>query len=328
MILHSLSERRRKLLAGAGALAFCGAWPDRATAKDGRPIRLIMPFSSGGPTDAVARTIAAAMSTHLGVPIVVDNKAGANGVIAADYVAKAPPDGTTLLYHTSAFTLGAALTAKLPYDPLKDFTYIGMTTSVPLVLLVRADFPANDPKQFIAELRASPDKHSYGCVLRSIVHIAPEQMFLTLGVKATPIPYKGTAPAVVDLIGGQIQFAFDAVNSALPHIQGGKVKAIGVASLKRITVLPDVPTFDETVLPGFQAGTWGGIMAPRNTPPDIVEPIHKALLATLAEPAIRQQFESQGQQIIGSSPEQYASFVRDEIQRWQKVVAAINIPLD
>lgn len=326
MNAHERAQARRaalRILAGSAALA---ALPLRA--QPGKAIRMILPFSAGGPTDAVARSIAASLSTQLGQPFAVENKTGANGVIASEFVARSPADGNTLLYHTSAFSLEAALGKNLPYDPLKDFSYVGMTTSTPLVLLVQPDFPARTPAEFIAQLKANPGKFSYGAVLRSIVHIAPEQLFHALGVKAVVVPYRGTAPALVDLMGGQLQFAFDAVNSALPHIRSGRVRAIAISSPQRSALLPDVATFSETVLPGFDAGTWGGIMAPAGTPAETVARIHKALSATLAEPGFRSQLEAQGLRVVGGSPEQYLAFVRDEIVRWKQVASSAKIALD
>ncbi len=320
------SINRRSALRGlAGTVAFA-ALP--VSAQQTNALRMVLPFSAGGPTDAVARNITQSMSTQLGVPFVVENRTGANGAIASAYVAKAPADGNTLLYHTSAFTLEAALVKNLSYDPLTDFSYIGLTTSTPLVLLVRSDFPAHTPAEFIAAMKASPGKLNYGAVIRSIVHVAPEQLFHALGVKAVAVPYKGTAPALVDLMGGQLQFAFDAVNSALPHVRGGRVRAIAVTSREKLSVLPETPTFAETVLPGFEAGTWGGIMAPAATPQEKVTRLNQALRETLANSAFRSQLESQGLRIIGGSPEQARNFIRDDIARWKQVAASTSLPTE
>jgi len=320
-----VSARRgalRVLAAGAATMSL----PLRA--QTAKAIRMILPFSAGGPTDSVARSIAASLSSQLGQPFAAENRTGANGVIASELVARSPADGNTLLYHTSAFSLAAAVGKNLPFDPLRDFSYVGMTTSTPLVLLVHPDFPARTPAEFIAQLKANPGKFSYGAVLRSIVHVAPEQLFHALGVKAVVVPYRGTAPAVVDLMGGQLQFAFDAVNSALPHIRSGRVRAIAMASLQRSPLLPEVATLAESVLPGFEAGTWGGILAPAGTPPETIARIHKALSATLADPGFRSQLEAQGLRIVGGSPEQFFAFVRDEIARWKQVVGSAKIPLE
>ncbi|MCU0921626.1 MAG: tripartite tricarboxylate transporter substrate binding protein [Burkholderiaceae bacterium] len=323
MIQKTTSISRRNSLRCLAGAAAAVALPLRA--QPTTAVRMILPFSAGGPTDAVARNITQSLSTQLGVPFVVENRTGANGAIASAYVAKAPADGNTLLYHTSAFTLEAALLKNLPYDPIKDFSYVGLTTSTPLVLLVRSDFPGRTPAEFISAMKANPGKFNYGAVIRSIVHVAPEQLFHALGVRAVAVPYKGTAPALVDLIGGQLQFAFDAVNSALPHIRGGRVRAIAVTSRDRLAVLPEVPTFAETVLPEFEAGTWGGIMAPSGTPEEKVARLNEALQATLADVALRGQFEAQGLRIIGGSPEQARNFVRDDIARWKRVAATTHV---
>jgi len=320
------SIARRRTLACLTGLACTAALPLRA--QPDTAVRMPLPFSAGGPTDAVARNITTLMSNHLGVPFVVENKVGANGAIASAFVAKAPPTGDTLLYHTSAFTLEAALRKNLPYDPLTDFTYIGLTTSTPLVLLVQADFAARTPAEFMETLKANPGKLNYGAVIRSIVHVAPEQLFSSLGVKALAVPYKGTAPALVDLMGGQVNFAFDAVNSALPHIRGGRLRPIAVTSRERLPVLPDVPTFSETVLPGFEAGTWGGIMAPAGLPHDKLTRLHQALAAALADSAFRSQVASQGLRVVGGTPEQMRTFIADDIARWKQVAASANLPIE
>ena len=326
MLTAEVTKTRRRVLQGIAATPL--ALGLRAHAQTSRPIRLVAPFSAGGPTDSVARTIAASMANELGQPVIVENKAGANGVIAAEHVANSAPDGHTLLYHTSAFTTGAALAKHLPYDPINDFAFVGMTTSVPLVLLVHPNSPARTPAEFAAHLKANPGKLTYGAVLQSIVHVAPEQMFHALGAKAVAVPYKGTAPALTDLIGQQIDFAFDAINSALPFVQGGRLRAIGIASLQRVKVLPDVPTFAETILPGFEAGTWGGVMAPARTPPDTVTRLNRTLLATLAVPAFRDQLEKQGLRIVGGSPAEFRAFVADEIARWKKVASTTRFTTD
>lgn len=324
---HQVSARRtrRQILKGAASAVAATALPARAQVD---ALRVVLPFSAGGPTDAAARSIAASMSNHLGQAIVVENRTGANGAIAASFVARSPADGNTLLYHTSAFTLEAALSKAPAYDPLADFTYVGLTTSAPLVLLVHPDFPARTPADFIARLKAAPGKFNYGAVIRSIVHVAPEQLFHSLGVKAVAVPYKGTAPALVDLMAGQLQFAFDAVNSALPHVKGGRVRALAIASRERSTVLPEVVTFAETVLPGFEAGTWGAMMGPAGVPADRIARLHQALARTLQEPAFRGQFEAQGLRILGGTPEQCREFVASDVARWKQVAATTNLPTE
>ena len=321
--MASLSRRKAlACLAGLGAAAVLPAGAQPAA------VKMVLPFSPGGPTDAVARSITQSLSTQTGMPFVVENKLGANGAIASAFVAKAPADGNTLLYHTSAFSLEAAFSKNLQFDPLADFTFIGLTTTTPMVLLVRNDFPARTPAEFIAALKARPGKYNYGAVIRSIVHVAPEQMFHALGVKALAVPYKGTAPAVVDLMGNQLDFVFDVVNSALPHIRSGRLRAIGIASRERVAVLPDLPTFNETVLPGFEAGTWGALMGPAGLPQDKVQRLNRALTNILADPSFRAQADTNGLRIVGGSPEQARNFVRDDIARWKQVAATANIPLE
>lgn len=317
--------RRRILQGAAGAAAAIGqpSWAQMSKA-----IRFVLPFSAGGPTDGAARTIAASLSNNLGQTIVVENRAGASGAIAAAFVANAPPDGNTLLYHTSAFTLEAALNKAPAYDPLTDYTYIGLTTSSPLLLLVHPEFPPRTPAEFIARMKAAPGKFNYGAVIRSIVHVAPEQLFHALGVKAVAVPYKGTAPALVDLMAGQLQFAFDPINSSLPHIRSGRVRALAVAARERSPVLPDLPTFAETVLPGFEAGTYGVLMGPAGMAAEKVARLNQALAKTMQEPAFRSQLENQGLHILGGSPEQCREYVRNDFARWKQVAATTNLPTE
>jgi tripartite-type tricarboxylate transporter receptor subunit TctC len=316
---------RRKALACLAGFAAAAALPVRAQTG---AVKMVLPFSPGGPTDAVARSITQSLSTQVGVPFVVENKLGANGAIASAFVAKAQPDGNTLLYHTSAYSLEAAFNKGLQFDPLADFTFIGLTTTTPMVLLVKNDFPARTPQEFIAALKANPSKYNYGTVIRSIVHVAPEQMFHALGVKALAVPYKGTAPAVVDLMGNQLDFAFDVVNSALPHIRSGRLRAIGIASRERVAVLSDLPTFNETVLPGFEAGTWGALIGPAGLPQDKVQRLNRALATILADADFRAQADKQGLRIVGGTPEQARNFIRDDIARWKQVAATTNLPLE
>jgi len=323
---HLNASNRRRLLEALAAGAAFAALPTRA--QTANAIRLVLPFSAGGPTDAAARTIAASMATQLGRPIVVENKPGANGAIAANFVARSAPDGSTLLYHTSAFTLEAALSKAPAYDPLTDFSHVGLTTSTPLVLLVQPDFLAQTPAEFISRLKAAPGRFSYGAVIRSIVHVAPEQLFHATGVKVVAVPYKGTAPALVDLMGGQVQFAFDAVNSALAHIRGGRLRAVAITSRERSPLLPDVLTIAESVLPGFEAGTFGVLLGPAGMPPEQVTRLNQALTSTLQEASFRSQLESQGLRLLGGSPEQCRSFVRDDLARWKHVAATTNLPTE
>jgi tripartite-type tricarboxylate transporter receptor subunit TctC len=316
----------RAMAVGGGMAAM--SRPSHAQAFPTKPIRFVLPFPAGGPTDAVARSIGSSMGAMLGQPVVIENKPGGAGLVAAESVIRSPADGHTLHYCSSAFATSAALTRRMPFDPIRDFAFIGSTTSGPLALIVHPDFPAKTPKEFIEVLRANPGKYSYAVVNRAITEAGPAQVLNALGLRAVAVPYKGSAQGITDLVGGQVQFAMDVVNSAMPFIRDGRVRVLAVATTDRYAPLPNVPTVSESMLPGYEAGTWGGLMAPAGTPPAVIAQLNKALQATLADPDMRAKLEGQGLQILGGSPESFRDLVAREIERWRKVAIDANIPIE
>ena len=325
--MHSIaSPQRRKLLGlvAGGTLAH----PFASTAQDypSRPIRMILPFPPGGPTDVVGRLIATRLAEQLGQPVAPENRAGANGVIAAEAVARAPADGHTLLFNSSSFAISASLGARLPYDPLKDFTGAAWITTVPLLLAVRPDFPAQSVRALVELLRANPGKHSYGSGgTGTITHIVPVQLMQAANLEVLHVPYKGSAPAMTDLIGGQLSFNVDAVSSALSFVQSGRVRAIAVTSAQRLPALPDVPTIAETWIPGFDAGTFNGLLAPAGTPRAVIERIQRAVAQILTGNDLRRQLESRGAIVMDRTAAQYDAHIRAEIERWTRVIKAADI---
>lgn len=322
--------RRRALMAlgGIAAAAASGAAPAQS-GYPSKPLRMVIGFPAGGPTDNIARLLAVKLSGLLGQPVVIENRPGANAVLAADAVARAPADGYTLLYNTSSFALSAALSPKLPYRPLNDFTGVALTAAAPMVLIVNNDFKANNVRQFIEQLKSSPGKFSYGSAgTGTITHVVPAQLLQTAGLDAVHIPYKGSAPALIDLFGGQIQFAVDAMSSALPFIRDGRVRALAVTSKERIASLPDVPTISESWIPAYEASAWQGLMLPAAVPQAIVTRLNRDLLTVLAMPDVRAQMVKQGTDPLGSTPEAYNAFVLKEIERWSKVARTGSITLD
>ena len=319
---------RRKALLTLGSLA-ATATPRGAQAQaayPAKPLRMILGFPAGGPTDNIARLLAIKLGESLGQPVVIENRPGANAVLAAEAVSRAPADGYTLLYNTSSFALSAALSPKLPYNPARDFTGVALTAAAPTVLIVNNDFKAHNVKEFIEQVKANPGKFSYGSAgTGTITHVIPAQLLQTAGLNAVHIPYKGSAPALIDLFGGQIQFAVDAMSSALPYIRDGRVRALAVTSKERIAALPNVPTVSESWISGYEASAWQGLMVPAAVPAPIVARLNLEILKVLAMPEVRAQMVRQGTDPLGSTPDAYNAFMRAEIDRWSRVARAGGI---
>ena len=279
---------RRRALAltlAAGAAAALPAAASAQAAWPDKPIRMVLPFPPGGPTDLVARVLAAKLAEQLGQQVIVDNKPGANGNIAGDLVAKAPADGYTLLYNTSSIALSTALYKKLPFDVKTDFAPVALTAVIPLVLAVHPSVPAKTLPEFLKHVKANAAKLSYGSAGNgNITHLGAYLLLQRHGLTVSHVPYKGSAPALIDLASGQTQFMTDTVNSALPFIKDGRLRAIAVTSAQRTFVLPDVPTVAEQGVKGFEVGAWQGLLVPAKTPPAVVQrlnaEVNKALQAT------------------------------------------------
>jgi tripartite-type tricarboxylate transporter receptor subunit TctC len=319
---------RRGLLLGSLALAPLGAvaaepaWPQR-------PIRMIVPFPPGGPTDIVARVLAERMGRLLGQPLVVENRPGANGNIGNEAAAKAEPDGYTVLYNTSSIALSPALYARLPHDALRDLTPVLLTATIPLVLAVNAALPVQDVAGFVAHLRDRPGQLSYGSAGNgNVTHLAAFMLLRAQGLQAVHVPYRGSAPALLDAAAGRVQFLTDTVNSALPLIRDGRLRALAVTSPRRIAPLPDVPTLAETIMPGFEVGAWQGMMVPARTPPAVIERLNAAAMAALADADVRARLADQGTEPLGGSPGDYGRTLQAETARWGQVIAESGVRLD
>lgn len=308
-------------VAAAPALAQ-GSYPDK-------PIKLVLAFPPGGPTDLVARVLAQKLTEQMGQSVVVDNKPGANGNIAADMVAKAPADGYTVFYNTSAVALSPALYKKLNYDVRADFAPVALTAVIPLVLAVHPSVPVNTVQEFLAYAKANPGKLSYGSAGNgNITHLGAFLLLQSQGLTATHIPYKGSAPALIDIVAGQTQFITDTVNSALPFIRDKRLRALAVTSLKRTEVLPDVPTLDETVARGFEVGAWQGVLVPAKTSPDIVKRLNAEVMKALAAPDVKAKLAVQGAVPLGSTPAEYGAYIQSELERWSQVVRQTGASLE
>jgi tripartite-type tricarboxylate transporter receptor subunit TctC len=297
-----------------------------------KPVRIVVSFSAGGPTDTVARVMGAKMADLLGQQFVVENKVGAGGNIGADLVAKAPPDGYTLLMATvSTHAINPGLYKNMPYDPVRDFAPIGQVGVTPTLLGVHPSVPATDVKSLVAVIKENPGKFTYGSSgLGSILHLCGEQFkALAGGVNIVHVPYRGSAPMMSDLVGGQISMAFDATPTALPQAQSGAIRAIGAGMATRMRAMPELPTLQEQGLKGFECYTWNAILAPADTPQPIVERLSEAINKALDDPAVFKRLQEAGiDPTPGSTPKQAAAFVKAELAKWAPIIKASGAHID
>jgi tripartite-type tricarboxylate transporter receptor subunit TctC len=310
-------------------LQFCAAiavlmLAQAARAEDfpARPVKILVGAPAGGTTDTMARAIADPMAAALKQPVLVENRPGAGGNLAAAAVAKSVPDGYTLLVSFSSHTINATLYPSLPYDPVADFTPITMIARVPSLLVGRADLPAKDLKELIALAKAQPHKLTIGIGgIGSSLHLAGEKFKLMTGVDLLNVPYKGTAPALTDLLGGQIDLMFISVVTGAEQVRAGKLRAYGVTSDKRQAMFTDLPAIGE-VVPGFESTAWLGVFAPAGLPDAVTQKLHTTIVAALAEPRLREQLKTEGATAVGNTRKEFTAFVREDIERWAPVVKA------
>jgi tripartite-type tricarboxylate transporter receptor subunit TctC len=308
------------LVAPLGVLA--QSWP---TAK---PIRMVIPFPAGGATDIVGRTIAQKLSAAIGQQIVIDNKPGAGGTIGADLVAKAPPDGYTILMATSStHSVGPALNAKMPYDAFRDFAPVVHVANAPSVLVVGRNFPASTVQELVALIKRSPGQYNFGSSgIGTYPHLSAEMFkWRAGGLFVVHIPYRGTGLVITDLVAGQIAFLMDSIVSAQPHIGDGKVKPLAVSGSRRSISAPTVPTFAEAGIPGMDFSNWFGVFAPTGTPADIVQRLNRELNAALRSPEVVERLQRAGAEPVGGTPEQFAKIYRDEFENWKAVIQRAGI---
>ena len=297
-----------------------------------RPIRMVVPFAAGGPTDIVARVVGARMGELLGQQFVVENRAGAGGNLGADAVAKSPSDGYTLLMATvSTHAINPGLYKKMPYDPVRDFIPVGQVGVTPTLLGVNPSIPATDVKSLVALLKANPGKYTYGSSgIGSILHLCGEQ-FKTLagGLNVVHVPYRGSAPMMNDLIGGQISMAFDATPTALPQALSGTIRALGAGMAERMRALPTLETLQEQGLMGFECYTWNAILAPANTPRPFIARLNRAMNQAVDDPQVFKRLQEVGvDPTPGSTPEDAVKFVKAELAKWAPIIQASGAQLD
>jgi len=290
-----------------------------------QPIKIVVPFPPGGATDIIARIIGQKMSERMGVSVIIENKAGANGNIASEAVARAAADGYTLLYNTSSIALSPALYKNLSFDTQKDLAPVTLTTVVPMLLAVNPSVPANNVMELAAFLKSKPGLVTFGSAgIGNITHLSPLLMMDQLGVTANHIPYKGSAPSVMAVVAGEVQFDMEPMAVGLQFAKEGRIKPLAVSTLQRSPALPNVPTLDESGMKGFEVGAWQGIMAPGKTPAPIINRLNQEITQIIALPEIIEKLQAHGAQVLGSTPAEYASYLDSEIKRWDKVVKESN----
>jgi tripartite-type tricarboxylate transporter receptor subunit TctC len=314
----------------AVAATVLGVLPAPARAADAlagfpsKPVRLIVPFTPGGSTDILARAVGQKLSESWGQPVVIDNRPGAGGIIGMELEAKAAPDGYTLVMgHVGTLAANPALYKSLPYDPVRDFAPITLIAMVPNVLVVGPAVSSRTVAELVALAKSKPGALDYGSGGNgSAAHLATEYFKLKAGVDLQHIPYKGTAPALADLLGGQIALMITGLPPVLPHVKSGKLRILGVASAQRLKQFPEIPTIAESGVSGYEATQWYGILAPAQTPKDLVARLNRDIVKALKEPTVAEKLASEGAEPVGNSPEQFAVFIKSEIDLWGRVIRA------
>ena len=302
--------------------------PVAAQSYPARLIRIIVPYSPGGSTDVVFRIIAPRLTKDLGQQVVVENRPGASSTIGLDITAKSPPDGYTWGVPNIAYGANPSLISKMPFDSGKDLVPVSQVTIVTMVLSVHPSVPVRSVKQLIALAKARPDQITFGSAGHgSANHLATAKFMYLTGTKLLHVPYKGGGPAVVSLVSGETSMLFATIPSAIEHIKAGQLRAIAVSRAKRNPALPDIPTVAEAGVPGYEAIEWNGVMVPAGTPPAVIKRIHQAVTRVLAMPEVRERIEGVGAEVVGSSPEEFAAFIKNELATWSKVIKQLGIHL-
>ncbi|MEO8102457.1 MAG: tripartite tricarboxylate transporter substrate binding protein [Betaproteobacteria bacterium] len=316
--------------AAAAALTGLHAGAQGAANYPNKPIKIVVPFPPGGATDILARAIGFELQKAWNQSVIIENKPGAGGNAGADLVAKSPADGYTLIMGTvGTHAINMSLYAKMPYDAVKDFEPVVLVAGVPNLLVVHPSVNAKTVGELTALAKAQPGKLNVASSGNGTsIHLAAELYKQMAGVDIVHVPYKGSSPAVADLLGGQVQLMFDNMPVSLPHVKAGKLRALAVTSLTRSAALPDVPTMDEEGLKGFNATSWFGLLAPAGTPKDIVAKLNAASVKALASPEMRERLAAQGADPVGNTPEQFAAFIKAEIDKWAKIVKASGARVD
>ncbi|RZL88351.1 MAG: tripartite tricarboxylate transporter substrate binding protein [Variovorax sp.] len=325
---NPLSRRHFNVAIGTGLALAALPMVARAQAFPSKPIRIVVPFAAGGPTDLMARAIGKNMAVSLGQPVIVDNKPGGGGVIGMGEVARGPADGYTLVFPSILAVTNPVLMANYPFDTLRDFTPLTVVGFIPHAVVVKPDFPAKTLQDMVAMAKAKPDSLSYGSSGNGTsAHLGAALFVQRAGIRAIHVPYRGAGPAVQDLLGGQIQFMFLDMSSALSQIKAGKLRALAVAPKARFAGLPDVPTVAEQGYPGFDVHGWYGLLLKAGTPAPVVQRLYTEVKRALDTQEVREIFQAQGIEPGGMPPAEFASLVRDDLALWKRTVEQLNITL-
>jgi len=312
-----------------GALTVCLIAASTATLAQSyptRPVRLIVPTSPGGGTDITARAIAPKLSDYLGQQVVVENRAGASTIIGNELVARAAPDGYTLLMGISSLAILPYLHAKIPYDVAKDYAPVSQAVVLPNILVAHTSLPARSVRELIAFARARPGEINFAAgSAGSNPHLAMEMLLAMTGLKMVHVPYKGQGPALIDTMAGQVSLLMANLMAALPVVKSGRLRAIGVTSVKRASAAPDVPSIAEAGVPGYEVVQWFGVLAPAHTPREIVAKLHAATVRALQDPGVKQRFISDGSEPVGNTPEEFAAVIRGDLKKWESVIRDAGI---
>jgi tripartite-type tricarboxylate transporter receptor subunit TctC len=320
------------LCSAAAALAMMGSTVAFAQDYPTKTITMVVPFAAGGPTDTVARLVAQSMSVKLKQTIIVENVGGAGGTIGAARVAKSAPDGYTIFLHHIGQSTAPALYRKLTYNAIDSFEPIGLVTDVPMTIVARKDFPAKDFKELLAYVKANKEKVTYANAgVGSASHLCGMLFMSAIGTDLTTVPYKGTGPAMNDLLGGQVDFMCDQTTNTTSQIKGGKIKAYGVTTKTRLATMPDLPTLNEAGLPGFEVAVWHAMYAPKGTPKPIIDKLSGALQVALKDPIVKQRFADLGTEPVAenrATPEALRVYLKSEIERWSPIIAKAGVYAD
>lgn len=299
------------------------------TAYPTKPVRMVVAYPAGGPTDILARALTQRLSASLGQQFIVDNRPGVAGLVGAELVTKSPPDGYTLLAVPATHAVNPSIYAKMPYDTLRDLTHVALLADAAFILVAHPSLPVKNVKELAALARARPGQLNYGATsLSGLPNLAGELFNQMNHVKLVGIPYKGGAPATVDLVAGHIQLMFNSILTAMPHIRSGRLRALGVTSAKRTPAAPEVPTIAEQGMPGFEVSGWYGVLAPAGLPADILARLNGEINRAMNDPAVIKRLAVEGAQAVTSTPEEFAARVKNEIEKWGKVVRAAGIKAD
>jgi tripartite-type tricarboxylate transporter receptor subunit TctC len=320
----------KKALALLAALALCAGGAAAQERYPQKPLRIVVPFAPGGSTDIIARLIGERLAGALGQPVVIENRAGASGNIGAEAVAKSAPDGYTLLMATTGvMAINNALYKNMTYDAATDFDYVVFVASITNVLIVAADSPLHNVPELIAEAKRSPGKLSFASAgAGASTHMSAELFKIMAGVDLLHVPYKGSGPALPDVITGRVSMMFENMPGAMPHIRAGTVRALAVTGLRRTSALPEVPTLTESGITGYESLSWSGIAVPAGTPRDVIARLNREINAILAAPEMRQKFADQGAEAVGGTPEAFAEHAKRERDKWSRVIRDANIAVN